>query len=255
MWLILCSSSDASALWAYQGLKQLGLAPLHWITAESLAHARRWEHRLNSDDSQFKITLADGQKIDSTQIRGVINRLPAPSGWTAQQATPADQVYAQAELQAFYLSWLHALPGVVINRPTPLGLCGPWMHASEWTLRASRAGLRTCVYRQSSQDVEHGMSPFPCRSSSYERSTSRNLISLRGEIFGGAIPADVARACGRLTADVQMEMLGIQLHPELDPGHQNQWTFAGAMPLPDLRVGGAPLLWRLAQILFQGERP
>ena len=242
MWLVLCSSTDTSALWAYQGLRQLGLAPLELVTVEDLACSSRWEHRLSGNDAQIRITLANGRIIDGAQVRGVLNRLHMPSALAVQQAIPSDQEYAQAEMMAFYLSWLNALPGVVINRPLPLGLCGAWLHPSEWSLHASRAGLRTPVYRQSGRDGELRLDQ--------NKSTAKRLITLRDQVFGGAVPRDVAQACGRLAADVGAQMLGIDLVADA----VSQWTFAGAGPSPDLRPGGLPLLRSLAQILTQGAQ-
>lgn len=248
MWLVLCSSSDLSAHWAFQGLMQLGVAPLHLVTAESLASARTWEHRVSSNGADVTITLANGVLIRSSQIRGVLNRLSAPSDFTARSAVTADQQYTAAEMQAFYLSWLRTLPGVVINRPSPLGLSGAWMHASEWTLHANRAGLRTCTYRQSAR--ESAAEADARRASlSRERTAARHLIALRGEVFGAPAPLDVALACGRLAKAAGTEILGIQLNS----GEGDEWTFADATALPDLRIGGAPLLRRMAQILVCGE--
>lgn len=244
MWLILCSSSDASAQWAFQGLMQLGVTPLHLLTAESLASARTWEHRLGTQDTQLAITLANGVSIRSSQIRGVLNRLVAPSDFIARSATPDDRTYAQAEMQAFYLSWLHALPGTVINRPVPQGLSGAWMHTSEWTLRASRAGLRTCRYRQSARAHLASFSQ-----DSHQRGTAHSVISLRGETYGAHLPENVIHACDRLANAANADMLGV----ELNSGAGDEWTFADATTLPDLRVGGAPLLQRLAKILVEGE--
>jgi hypothetical protein len=241
MWLVLCSSADASALWAYQGLKRLGLASLELVTAESLACSSRWEHRLNSSTTQIKITLSNGLLIDGSQIRGVLNRLHAPSEFTSQRAVPSDRAYAQSELLAFYLSWMHALPGAVINRPKPMGLCGSWFHPSEWAIRASRAGLRTPVYRQAARDNHSQL----CRTPPSGQAASQRLIALRGEVFGGEVPGGVAQACGRLVAEAETEMLGIDLVRD----NSGEWTFDGAMPSPDLRPGGLPLLQRLAQIL------
>jgi hypothetical protein len=246
MWLVLCSSADASALWAYQSLKQKGLAPLELVTAESLACASRWEHRLNSTSTQIRITLANGLVIDGSRIRGVLNRLHAPSEYATQHAVASDRDYAQAELLAFYLSWLHALPGVVVNRPTPIGLCGPWFHSSEWAIRACRAGLRAPVYRQSARDDHRQRS----RSAPAENAVMQSVIALRGEVFGGEVPGDVAKACGKLAAEAETEMLGIDL--SLDSN--GQWQFASAAPSPDLRLGGPRLVQRLAQILLQGAR-
>lgn len=248
MWLVLCSSSDMSAHWAFQGLMQMGLAPLQLVTAESLASARTWEYRVNSSGAQVTIALANGTVIRSSQIRGVLNRLTAPSDFTARSAVAADRQYAAAEMQAFYLSWLHSLPGVVINKPSPLGLSGPWMHASEWTLRASHAGLRTCTYRQSAHESAT-VADVSRASLSRKRTAARHVIALRGEIFGAQAPADVAHACGRLARAAKTEMLGLQLNCR----EGDEWTFADATALPDLRIGGAPLLRRMAQILVTGE--
>jgi len=246
MWLVLCSSSDSAGLWAYEGLKQLGVAPLELVLAEWLAYGSQWEHRLDVSGTHLKITLPDGRILCSSRIRGALNRLFAPSPEVAQRAIPSDKDYAQGEFQAFYLSWLKGLPGVVINRPTPIGLCGSWYHSSEWVYRASRAGLRTPAYRQSGRDaVDQGY-----RSLAPEGATRLSLITLRGEVFGGQVPETVACACRKLAEEAGTEMLGIELYAE-----NGEWTFANATPSPDLTLGGLPLLQRLAQTLTQGERP
>lgn len=250
MWLVLCSSADPSGLWAYQGLRQLGLAPLELLTTESLACSRRWEHRVSSTRTDLKITLSNGKVIDSAQIRGALNRLHAPSRFSSQRAVTSDRSYAEAEQMAFYLSWLNGLPGVVINRPRPSGLCGSWLHPSEWHLQAGRAGFRTPVYRQDSQDPASQTSAGPQSCRSVARKSRQSLIALRGQVYGGAVPGSVAQACSRLAAEIGTEMLGV----DVSLNDRGEWAFAGAMPAPDLRPGGTPLLRSLAQILMQGER-
>jgi len=247
MWLVLCSSSDPSGLWVYQGLKQLGVAPLELVLAEWLAYGSQWEHRLDGSGTHLKIVLPDGRTLCSSRIRGAINRLLAPSPGIAQRAVASDKEYAQAELQAFYLSWLKGLPGVVINRPTAVGLCGSWYHASEWVYRASRAGLATPVYRQTGHDA-----PEKCyRSLAPEGAAKLNVITFRGEVFGGQVPESTVRACAKLAHEAGTEMLGIELYAAED----GEWTFANATPSPDLSVGGMPLLQSLAQALTQGGQP
>lgn len=78
MWLVFCSSSDPSGLWIYQGLKQLGVAPLELVLAEWLAYGAQWEHRLDATGTHLKIGLPDGRALCSSRIRGAINRLLAP---------------------------------------------------------------------------------------------------------------------------------------------------------------------------------
>lgn len=244
MWLVLCSSSDNSGLWVYQGLRQLGVGPMELVLSESLASGSRWEHRLDGSATQLRVTLPDGRTLCSSRIRGAINRVVAPAPGIDRQAAVSDREYAQAELHAFYLSWLHGLPGVVINRPGPVGLCGPWYHISEWVSRASRAGLKAPVYRQSAHDA----AACGYTSLAPEGATTINLIAFRGEVYGGRVDEPVARSCARLAQEARTELLGIELYAS----QNGEWTFSSATPYPSLSVGGMPLLRSLAEALTQG---
>ncbi|HXY78839.1 MAG TPA: hypothetical protein VEH47_08495 [Candidatus Acidoferrales bacterium] len=243
MWLVLCSSSDTSGLWVYQGLRQLGVGPMELVLSEWLAFGSRWEHRLDGSATQFRVTLPDGRVLCSSRIRGAINRLLAPAPGIDQQAAISDREYAHAELQAFYLSWLQGLPGVMINRPGAVGLCGPWYHTSEWVCRASRAGLKAPVYRQSAHETERGYASL-----APEGATTINVIAFRGEVYGERVGEPVARACARLAQEARTELLGIELYA----GQDGEWTFASATPCPGLSVGGMPLLHSLADALTEG---
>jgi len=246
MWLVLCSTSDPAGLWAYQGLRQLGVAPLELVTAESLADGTRWEHRLDDSGIHLKITLPDGRMFCSSRIRGALNRLLGPSPEALRRGVPSDREYAQAELFAFYLSWLNGLPGEVINRPTPQGLSGRWFPLSEWVYRASRAGLPTPAYRLNGRDApDQGyQSLVP------DGAVTLSLITLRGEVFGGLVPEGIKRACGRLAEEAGADILGVELYSN----GNYEWTFASATATPDLSRGGMPLLQHLAQILTQGAQ-
>jgi len=245
MWIVLCSATDASALWAYDGLRQMGLRPLELVTAEALASAAQWKHTLNGG-AHLTISLADGRSIYSSAIRGVLNRLTGPAPEMLQRAVSSDRDYVQAEMYAFYLSWIYSLPGVVINRPTPLGLSGPWFHPSEWVYRASRAGLPTPHYRLSGRDpMDEAFGTLAPAGA-----TTLNLITLCGNVYGGYVPASTARGCAGLAESAGTDLLGLSLYLNRD----SRWTFAGAMPLPDLTVGGMPLLRALANKLTEGVR-
>ncbi|MGB6945355.1 MAG: hypothetical protein WBE37_23350 [Bryobacteraceae bacterium] len=246
MWLVFCSSSDPSGLWIYQGLKQLGVAPLELVLAEWLAYGAQWEHRLDATGTHLKIGLPDGRALCSSRIRGAINRLLAPSPAQTQRAAESDKDYAQAELQAFYLSWLNGLPGVVINRPSTVGLCGSWFHPSEWAYRASRVGLPVPTYRQSSHDAPE----LGYKSLAVPGAETLNVIAFRGDVFGGTLPESIVHGCARLAEYVQAEMLGIEFYA----AENGRWTFASATPCPELSAGGMPLLQSLAQSLTEGGR-
>ena len=234
MWLVLCPRTDSSALWAYQGLAARGLAPLELVSAEALACALHWEHRVGPGGATVAITLADGRTIRAEMVRGVLNRLVTVPPEHLLLAAPSDREYAAQELNAFYMSWLHALPAPVLNRPTAQGLSGAWRHMSEWAWLAARAGLPAAPYRQSSRD------PLP------EGGTTgllapdapvRTVVVVGGRTCGAA-PAGVLEGCRRLAALAGTPLLGV----ELGQGAAGPWTFAGATPLPDLRAGGEALL-------------
>ena len=247
MWMVLCSSSDPSGLWVWEGLKQLGIAPVELVLAEWLAYGARWEHRLDDTGTHLKIAMPDGRVLCSSRIRGAINRLLAPPAGIDRRVASEDKEYAQAELHAFYQSWLNGLPGVVINRPAATGLCGSWHHPSEWAYRASRAGLPVPVCRQSCSEVPEQF----YRSLAPADATTINVIAFRDEVFGAQVPETIVRGCAKLVRDAGAEMLGIELYA----GENGGWVFANATPCPDLSPGGPPLLRSLAQALTEGERP
>ncbi|HEX2120504.1 MAG TPA: hypothetical protein VHL59_02580, partial [Thermoanaerobaculia bacterium] len=140
MYLVLCNSSDLAAMWAYLQLKKELGASIDIVTAEVLASALRWEHRLTTNGTSTTIALADGRVIRSDEIRATLNRIEHIAPISPRAG--ADRDYATAEMHALFASWIHALPGRVWNRATPAGLCGStWRQSAEWTQLAARAGF------------------------------------------------------------------------------------------------------------------
>jgi hypothetical protein len=241
MWLVVCPAADLSALWAYRGLRARGLEPLELVAAEVLAHALRWDHRLGTTGTTIEIELADGRRISGDQVRGTLNRLVHVPADGVVAAHSDDRDFAAQELNALYLSWLSALPGPMLNRPTPQGLCGAWRHLSEWTWLAARAGLTVAPCRLDSADPH---------SSSGAASTagSRQAIVVAGRVCGPALPPAAEAGSRRLAALAETPLLGVDFAATAD----GQWTFVGATPVPDLRRGGEALLAALAAT-FEGD--
>jgi hypothetical protein len=227
MWLVLCHADDLPALWAYQGLKARGLAPLELVSAESLAFSLRWEHRVTSEEVSFRITLADGRQLSSDGVFGALNRMqfvPLPH-W--RRAAPKDQEYVQQEITAFYTSWLYALPGPVLNPATPVGLSGAWRRPAEWVKLAAQAGLDTPDYPT--------VPPAICRT----------VLVVDGAVVPGGVPDAVAEGCHRLAALSRTPLLGVGF--EVQPS--GAWLFTAATTTPDLRLGGAEFLDALKSTL------
>jgi hypothetical protein len=246
MWLVLCDTDDVSALWAYQGLKARGLVPLELVSAETLSYGLHWEHRLSGEQASVEIQLADGRQICGEQINGVLNRLLTIPTLHWRNASAIDRDYVIQELTAFYLSWLHALRCPMLNRPTPQGLSGQWRQESEWVWSAAQAGLPTPVYRQTSFDQIDPMRGDRRLVQSSE--AVKTVIVVDGCPVGAAAPAEVLDGCCRLAERSGTDLLGI----EFVSGSAGDWTFVGATPMPDLRLGGRALLDALALALEGG---
>jgi hypothetical protein len=235
MWLVLCEDHDAAALWAHRGLAARGLEATELVTSWSLRNATRWVHRLGPAGCELEVTLADGREIRSGAVHGVLNRLL--SAWDPQfdLARDGDREYAIQEIHAFYVSWLHALPGPVLNRPHMQGLSGRWRHTSEWLALGARAGLPT-----RSCPLDAGQPP-PWLAS--PEADVRTVITVGGQVVG-APAAGLVHGCRRLAELSGTALLGT--HFRLDA---LGWHLVGATPQPDLRLGGEALLDALAAAL------
>lgn len=236
---MVCEETDLAAFWAAERLRSRGL-PVEVVTGADLAAAERWEHRLGRSGTTFALTFAGGERcLHSQEVGGVLNRLSfLPSAWLLRIGGP-DREYAIQEMHALYLSWLHALPGPILNRPTPQGLCGNWRHPSAWAFLAAQAGLAVPLYRQSSED-----DPAETWQAATEPPLATVLVVGERIIASPVVPEDQHEACRRLARAAGTALLGINFTPVAGDG----WGFSGASVMPDLIRGGEPLADALAEV-------
>ncbi|MFD7449186.1 hypothetical protein [Kitasatospora sp. NPDC059827] len=240
MWLVLCDPADRAAVWAYEGLRARGLAPLELLSPQTLLGSTRTAHRVDRLGARFTLTLPDGRVLDSRDVDGVLNRVAAPPFGYLPFTTHADAEYAARELSALLLSLLTCLAPVSINPPYGYGLCGAWRSPAEWTALAIRAGLPVPPARVSSDpDAEPPAAP-----------AGRGDVLVLGEHVIGAPAAEDEEPYVRLARLAELDLLGVDLlgvdlHRETGTGDRQPAVFAGASPLPDLRPGGDPFLDRL----------
>jgi hypothetical protein len=236
MTLILCEPGDASAAWAAAELQQRG-HDARILFGSTLAAAVRWEHRVDASSAGVSITLADGRILSSAAPVPILNRLAFVPTAQLRAAAGADYGYAVQELYAFYLSWLHAWPAPVINRPAPQGLSGSYRHPSQWALLAAEAGLKARPWEQSSDDDPELGWTAPAGEAT--------AFAVGGEIvLPPVLPADYEAPCRKLAARAGTALLGIAF--VRDGG---DWLMSGATPVPELMLGGAPLADALARAL------
>jgi hypothetical protein len=235
--LVLCEESDLAALWAASRLQARGLT-VEIVTGADLAAAERWEHRVGRSGVTLDLTLAGGRRLSSAEVKGGLNRLSfLPSAWV-QRIGGAYRDYAIQEMHALYLSWLHALPGPLLNRPPPQGLCGNWRHPSAWAALAARVGLPVAPYRQSSDD-----DPAELWQPVKVPPAATGFVVGQRVIAPSEVPAHWHEACRCLARVAGATLLGI----DFAPGAQDGWEFSGASVMPDLVRGGEPLTDALAE--------
>ncbi len=229
MILVLCEETDVSALWAADALRMRGLAP-RVVTGAELAGAETWDHRVGTAGADCEIRLADGSRLRGSDTRGVLNRLSyLPAAWLRRYGGP-DRDYALQEMHAFYLSWLHALPGPMLNPPTPQGLAGNWRHPSAWTALAVQAGLAVRAYCQTSNDD-------PALPWQATQATAR-LVVVGAHVVGpAALVERNEAACLRLSQAAGAPLLGIDFTPDPAEG----WQMTGATVMPELAGIGAAM--------------
>lgn len=232
--LVLCSETDLAALWAWRGLAALGGEPPVLVTAGLLTSALRWTHRVGEGAATVEIALADGRVLRSGEIGGVLNRLTHLPLRTAG-ASAVDRAYAEQEWGAFAVSWLHALPGPMLNRPSPLGLSGIERGPADWAALAAEAGLPVVAMRQTWPPAV--AAPLMAGTRAFAVGGAFVGLPPGGEAWGAA--------CRRFVAVTGCGLLGM----DFTLGADGTWRLAGATTLPDLRAGGRPLLHALAAAL------
>lgn len=237
MWLILHEREDVDAIWAARALEARDLRPLELVTAHDLANARRWEHRIAATGASSVLELRDGRTIRSAQVTGALNRLIAVPPDAVARAAAADRDYAMQELYALFTSWLDALPGTVLNRPSPQALAGPWLSVAEWISFAALVGLDVPIFRRSGTNGARVELPNSAR---------RAVLVVGGRALApvGAPPA-VRAGAGQLAQLVHAGILEIGFRVDV----AGRWIFSGADATPPLRRYGAMGINLLAQAL------
>lgn len=239
---IFCPANDLPALWAYQGLKRRGLNSLEVYTPEALVYNRRLEHRLVDNETFTRIDLMDGRVFEGSEFHGILNRITSLPVEHFQSAVPGDRQYAAQEQQAVFLSWLHGLPGVLINRPGGRGLCGDFRSPAEWNWLAGGAGLPTLRFHQSN------LSPGDAQELPLSFDLIFHWIVLDCQIYGQAVqglPEGIMESLSRFSGLSGLRLFGVDFCHMPD----GKLLFVSATPLPDLRLGGEALVDALAEAL------
>jgi len=85
--------------------------------------------------------VAGGERSAVADLTGVLVRRSAVVAEELPWMAEEDRAYVAAEINAFLVAWLSAMPCPVFNRPTPTSLCGPGWSQIHWQHAAARAGV------------------------------------------------------------------------------------------------------------------
>lgn len=110
------------------------------LTCEMLSQ-RGWVF-IPGDPDEGRVVLASGRTVDVRDISGAVTLLPYVGEAELPQIAKKDRPYVAAEMMAFLVAFLTALPCAVLNRPTPVCLTGPYLRPEGWLRAAAREGLR-----------------------------------------------------------------------------------------------------------------
>jgi hypothetical protein len=164
-------------------------------------------HAPDDTDGRF---VAGGQVHHTRELRCVVVRRPAVAVEELPWIADDDRDYAAAEINAFLVAWLSALPCGVFNRPTPTSLYGPAWSQTHWEIAAARAGVAWAhaTDEQSACEVVF-CSDEPARDGfSYRRHTCI-AADCSGEADGepNAVQQQV---CARLASAAGVALLGVR---------------------------------------------
>ena len=231
---VLCGPEDASAVWAAGELARRGSA-VRLVTTEELVYSASLTHTVTPAGTTVAVRLADGAVL-GPDLRGTLNRVVRiPRAHLAATPEP-DRDYVLFELQAVLASLLFALPGVVVGRADPRGLCGAWWRPAEWMVAAGQSGLTGVGYRSGGADESTG---------------PRTLLVLAGRVVapgGTEVPDEVVAGCRALATRHGGGLLGLDF--SMTP---LGWAFERGTPWPDLRPGGEAVVDALHAALLSRD--
>lgn len=106
------------------------------LTCQDLS-VKGWRHGPGEVDA----SVIGGRLTRTSEIEGVLTRLPLVEQSDLGNIVPGDRGYVAAEMTAFLAAWLSDLRCPVLNRPTATCLMGPYWRREKWVLTAARLGI------------------------------------------------------------------------------------------------------------------
>lgn len=234
--LVLAHRTDAGAHAVAMHLeRRLGRGSVMLLRPERLALGR-WSQHIDSEGrAHSRLRVSESQRIDSAQVRVVLNRLRRLPQPRFVRSPPRDREYASAELEATVLGWLGSLGSKVVHdvsrhpwTVTPLPRC-------RWLTAAAAAGLpiedatMVSIPRLCGATSAVGGSRSP---SGAQAKARRSHVLIAGDGVSGPIASEWGARCHGVA-----HALGLPLLQFTFTGcGRRGWMLQDVSPLPDLDV-------------------
>ncbi|MBK9125546.1 MAG: hypothetical protein IPM16_20805 [Chloroflexi bacterium] len=244
MWLILADDTDSSARWLYQQLKHDARLDVRLASAFTVASNINWAFRASPTGSSPEFILADGRRISTDCLDGVLNRLtriPSVRGTTAPGRAACE---GDPEQTAHFVNWMYSLSIPVLNRPDILNLTGIWRRASDWTVMASVAGLLPAPFRAETPPAYH--TEVSLVADSRIDGMNRTVFVVGGRVVGEDVPASIADGCVCLSHILNCDLIAAHFCVN----RAGAWLITGFSAQPDLRLGGDALVHAIAAMML-----
>lgn len=203
------------------------------VWEDELFLGSRLTHRVDERGVDTELECADGRRLGSSTLRGLVCRLVRSSPPQFIGAAEVDRAYAAMESHALLLSWLASLRCLVVNPPSPRQLSGPQLGPLEWTSLAAASGLRARRVRIPPDGEEEERLRLPAE---LRAEAVTQVLVIGDRVLGEADDAQAA-GCVRLARAVGCAVLGVHfVAPEGDP---RGMLFCGAEAMPSLGHEGA----------------
>ena len=185
--------------------------------------------------------VADGERCQTSTLRGVLTRLPVVEPAMLPHLHAGDRDYVATEMTAFLIAWLAKLRCTVLNRPTAASMLGPNVGNDRLPSLAARQGIR--LVKRSPGSHESAPLPNPCAS-----------VTVVGERWFGSIPAALGAQAVRLAAAVGASLMTAQyVADDSRPSDQPDEMITGPGDAQGRDGGVAALLG--AELLVDTDKP
>jgi hypothetical protein len=236
MWVVAYQDGDSDAEWVAGELQTRGLEPVELVSASALVHETVWVHRVGSNGASTVLRLADGRILDSVAVHGLLNRLVRVCADGFQGASVKDREYASGEFQALALSWLEGMGERVINRPSAVGLAGPWRPPWHWRWLARAAGIATAPYDHDSRAASPELA---------DPADALRVLVVDGQAVGPEVSErEIGVDTRRLAAAVDLDIFEVAFRC----GGEG-WELLDVSPVPRLPRQGDAVVTAVAQAL------